>query len=65
MPNDQLHWEYNVVQLPYNVRARAEALNKLAQERWQLVTVTYEGTVAFAYLRRPAAEQPQSGSPPK
>jgi len=63
MANDQHGWEYNVVQLPYNVRARAEALNKLAQERWELVTVVYEGTLAFAYLRRHATGQAPSQPP--
>jgi len=61
MAEEDTVWEHNVVQLPYNVKARIEALDKLARERWELVIVTHEGTVSFAFLRR-RAQQPQPES---
>jgi hypothetical protein len=61
MADQDTVWEYNVIQLPYNVKARTEALNKLARDRWELVTVTHEGTVSFGYLRR-RVQQPQPES---
>ena len=61
MADQDTVWEYNVIQLPYNVKARTEALNKLARDRWELVTVTHEGTVSLAFLRRrPQQPQPES-----
>jgi hypothetical protein len=54
-------WEYNVVQLPYSQRARADVLNKLSSERWELVAVTYEASIAVGFLRRRADEVPAQG----
>lgn len=61
MADEKPEWEYLVIELPYNVRARAELLNKQAREGWELVAVAYEAAVAMAYMRRPAqgaSEQP-------
>lgn len=45
-------WEYNVVQLAYSPRNRAETLNKQSSEGWELVAVTYESNMTVAFLRR-------------
>ena len=63
MADEPTTWEYNVLQLPYNTRARTEALDKVGREGWMLVSVTHEGQVAFASLRRPARQQPQPEAP--
>jgi hypothetical protein len=57
-------WEYNVVQLPYSQRNRAETLNKLSSEGWELVAVTYEANMAVAFLRRSSDEAVQTDDTP-
>jgi hypothetical protein len=57
-------WEYKVVQLPYSQKSRAEILNKLSSEGWELVTVTYEANMAVAFLRRPSDEAVQTDDTP-
>jgi len=63
MAEEKTVWEYQVMDLPYNARARMELLNKNAQEGWELFTVVFEGEVRVAYMRRPAQASSAAKAP--
>ena len=48
-------WEYKVVSLPFaEANKEEELLNRLGQERWELVSVQYyNNNTSFYYLKRP------------